>query len=150
MTFELRAYAMMSELRENRAPTPTRDAGHHGREMPPVLHKLALWTLVLSAACSRGSSGPLEVSGAPPRTVFVALDQELRIRLQTIGPGEYVSPPTVTGPALLFVSVGVVGPSVPAGPTQEFRFRAVSRGQAIIEFHHTQSNPVVSDTVIVR
>lgn len=132
------------------ARAASRGAGQPGRTVPPMRRRLALWAVVLCAACGGDSRGPLEVRGAPPRTVSVAVNQELRIKLQTIGPGEYISPPTVTGSALLFLKESVVGPYLPGGPTQEFRFKAVARGQAIIEFSHTRYGPPVSDTVVVR
>lgn len=130
--------------------TGTVSAGKRRCEKPPMRYRLTLWAVVLCASCSSDSRGPLALLGAPSRTMSVAVNQELRIKLQTIGPGEYVSPPAITGSALLFLGAEVVGPYLPGGPTQEFRFNAVTRGQAIIAFHHTQSGPNVSDTVIVR
>lgn len=128
----------------------TLSVGKHRCAKPPRRYRLTLRTVVLCASCSSDSRGPLELLGAPPRTMSVALNQELRVKLQTVGPGQYVSPPTLTGSALRFLGADVVGPYLPGGPTQEFRFKAVARGQTIIEFHHTQSGPAVSDTVIVR
>ena len=130
--------------------TGTLGAGKGRCPKPATLYRLTLWAVVLCASCGSDSRGPLELLGAPPRTMSVAVNQELRIKLQTIGPGQYVSPPTLAGSALLFLGADVVGPYVPGGPTQEFRFKAVTRGQTIIEFHHTQYGPAVSDTVIVR
>jgi hypothetical protein len=39
---------------------------------------------------------------------------------------------------------------VPAGPTQRFRFEAVSQGVAVIVFHHTGQSPTIEDTIIVH
>ena len=80
----------------------------------------------------------------------LAIGDELGIKLQTVGPGEYSSPPAITGSAVRFLGVALVGPYVPAGPTQVFRFKAVALGQAIIQFEHTDRNPAVNDTVVVR
>ena len=93
---------------------------------------------------------PLSVSGSPSRTLSVAVGQELNVALQTIGPGEYEVPPAISSPSLRFIDVALVTPHVPAGPTQRFRFRAESRGQAIILFRHSGNNSAVSDTVEVR
>ncbi len=106
-----------------------------------------LFTIPLLAACG---TEPLAVSGSPNRTLFVALGQELDLTLQTVGPGEYQSPPTVSSPSIRFLDVAFVGPAVPAGPTQRFRFQAEAPGEAIILFQHSGSNPPVSDTVEVR
>lgn len=130
--------------------TGTVSAGKRRCEKAAMRYRLMLWAVVVCASCSSDSRGPLELLGAPSRTMSVAVNQELRIKLQTIGPGEYVSPPAITGSSLLFLGADVVGPYVPGGPTQEFRFKAVTRGQVIIEFHHTQYGPDVRDTVIVR
>lgn len=72
------------------------------------------------------------------------------IILQTVGPGAYESPPTISSGAVRFLDVSQAAVAVPAGPTQRFRFQAVSPGRAIIAFHHSGSNPVVTDTIIVR
>lgn len=70
--------------------------------------------------------------------------------LQTVGPGEYESPPSVSSPALRFLDESLVSPSVPAGPTQLFRFRAEARGTAVVTFYDTGDDPTVEDTVLVR
>jgi hypothetical protein len=71
------------------------------------------------------------------QTVFVRTGDELQITLGTMGPGQYASPPTVSSPAVGFLDASFVGPYVPAGPTQRFRFKAVATGKAIIVFEHT-------------
>jgi hypothetical protein len=80
----------------------------------------------------------------------VSVGEELSITLQTIGPGEYQSPPAVSSSAVRFLDVAYVSPSVPAGPTQRFRFKAEAPGHAIVTFRHSGSTPMVSDTVEVR
>jgi len=93
---------------------------------------------------------PLAQDGAPGKTVLVRVGQSLDLKLQTIGPGEYASPPTISSAAVRFLGVSLIGPPVPAGVTQRFSFQAVAPGSAIIVFRHTGQNPVVEDTVEVR
>jgi hypothetical protein len=105
-------------------------------------------TAALLAACR--AENLVSIPGTPDRTVFVAVGQELDMTLQTIGPGEYASPPTISSGALRFLDVIMVTPAVPAGPTQRFRFRAEAPGQAVVTFHPTGQSPAVEDTVNVR
>jgi hypothetical protein len=46
--------------------------------------------------------------------------------------------------------VRLVGPTVPAGPTQLFRFEAVQPGVAVIVFQHTAQGPTLEDTINVH
>lgn len=87
---------------------------------------------------------------APTHSVSVRLGTEVRRKLQTIGPGEYRNPPTISSPSLRFEGVVLAGPYVPAGVTQEFRFKAVAKGQAVVTFTHTENGPTIEDTVNVR
>ena len=89
---------------------------------------------------------------SPDRTVTASVGQEIQLTLQTIGPGEWQSPPTISNPAVRFLDVAVIG-TPPAGATLRYRFIAVARGQATILFQFT--GPVfpdrtIEDTVIVR
>jgi hypothetical protein len=102
---------------------------------------------LLLAACG---PEPLAQSGLPGGTLSVVVGQKIDLKLQTIGPGEYASPPAISSPAIRFLGVAYVGPPVPAGPTQKFSFQAVAPGMAIIVFHHTGQNPIVEDTIEVR
>lgn len=111
--------------------------------MKPVLVAAAL----LLTACAAEPLSPGEVSGG---RLSVNVGQSLSLKLQTIGPGEYASPPEISSAAIRFVGVSLVGPAVPAGPTQVFRFQAVARGLAVISFRHTGTNPMIQDTVDVR
>src|SRR4051794_29351663 len=63
------------------------------------------------------------------RRVSAAVGDHIEITLQTIGPGEYSSPPAISSAAVTFLDVVGCGDPVPAGPTQCFRFRAAARGQ---------------------
>ena len=84
------------------------------------------------------------------RRVAAAVGDRIEITLQTIGSGEYASPPTISSPAVAFLNVVGCGEPVPAGATQCFHFRAAARGQAVITFTHSDRNPSVQDTVDVR
>ena len=64
--------------------------------------------------------------------------------------GEYASPPDISGAAVTFLDVSTDGPPNPGGPTQRFRFRAVTRGLAIVTFTPLQIAPVVVDTIVVE
>ncbi len=108
---------------------------------------LSVGTLLL--ACHSDSIASLN-AGATDRTITVGLGQEVRITLQTIGPGNYDSLPALSSTAVRFLDMAYLGPFVPAGPTQLFRFSAVARGTTIIVFHSSDMNPAVQDTVIVR
>lgn len=106
--------------------------------------------VVTSLACSRDTS-PFEVVASPSRTINVSVSQEFRVKLQSVGPGEYSNPPEISGSAIQFVALDPnPGLQVPAGVTQFFRFRAVASGQAILVFRHSGSNPTWTDTVVVR
>jgi len=110
----------------------------------------AIAAVALSLAACRSDAIVSVAIGESNRTIMVTLGQELDITLGTVGPGEYASPPTISSPALRFLDVSYVGPIVPAGPRQLFRFKTVERGTAIVVFQHTGMGQAVADTVIVR
>src|SRR4051812_723747 len=85
--------------------------------------------------------GPLEANGVPSQALSIKAGRELELTLQTIGPGEYASPPVVSSAAVRFLDVRLVAPAVPAGLTQRFRFEAARPGVAIIVFQHTAQGP---------
>lgn len=109
-------------------------------------------TLALVAAC--GADEVVAASGAEGQPIEVSVGQELRITLGTVGPGRYASPPTLSSSALRFLDVADVGPNVPSGVTQQFRFKAVGKGRTIVVFQHTggieRPERAVVDTVDVR
>jgi hypothetical protein len=108
---------------------------------------LAVAGLLLTGCGSEGPTDPDESTG---RAFTVQAGQHLEIRLQSIGPGEYRSPPTVSSASIRFQGVSLVTPHVPAGITQRFRFQAVAPGRAIVTFQHSERSPTVVDTVDVR
>jgi hypothetical protein len=117
-------------------------------EIKPRLRVAA--SCVLLAACNGSDPVALELNGIPSRQISASVGQELRIKLQTIGPGSYASPPIIEGTAVTFLDASIVSPHVPAGPTQVFRFKAVESGRAILAFHNPSQERTVSDTVVVE
>lgn len=110
---------------------------------------LVLLVMVLAVACLADHIVSLDL-GEQNRRVEASVGDQIEITLRTIGPGEYASPPALSNAAVLFLDVASAGPPVPGGPTQRFRFRAASRGTAVITFTNTGDGPTVSDTVVVR
>lgn len=107
--------------------------------------------LVAALIASSCDASPVEIFDSQSQTTVVKRGQEVRIRLQTIGPGEYVSPPFVSGAAVRFTGMAdVLDFAVPAGATQEFRFRAVAYGRAVVTFVNTHNSRTVADTIRVR
>ena len=84
------------------------------------------------------------------QTLRVAVGEELDLMFQTVGPGEYESPPTVSSSSLQFLDATLVSPNLPSGLTQLFRFKGAVPGQAIVVIHHSGKNPAITDTVNVR
>jgi len=105
---------------------------------------------VLLAACGGDNPVAISITGSTSRTFTVPAGSQFSVTLQTIGPGEYSSPPALSSPVVQFRDVADVSPYVPAGPTQRFRFLAAGPGSAIVRFTHTDRNPMVEDTVLVR
>ena len=116
--------------------------------MFPIRSRHLAVGLALALGCR--SDDLVTANGAPDRSMSVAPGQHLELTLQSIGPGEYISPPAISSPAVQFIDVGLVTPAVPAGITQRFRFRALAPGQAVVTFQHTGRNPAVEDTIDVR
>jgi hypothetical protein len=109
---------------------------------------LVAFTFVGLAACA--AADQITIADRRNASFTVSKGSQLTIVLQTIGSGEYESPPAVSSQSVQFLGVSQAAFAVPAGPTQEFRFQAVSVGQAVIVFQHSGSNPAVTDTIVVR
>ena len=109
--------------------------------------------LVSLTACEWGFVTGTEtdrIVGSDPQSVTLSLGEELIVQLRTVGPGEYASPPGISTRSVQFLGVEYAGVQVPAGPTQEFHFRGVARGTAVLHFTHTYSDREVEHTVTVR
>ena len=83
-------------------------------------------------------------------TLRIAVGQELELTFQTIGPGEYESPPIISSSSLQFLDVRAFRPAPRAGLAQVFRFKGVIPGRAIIVIHHSGKSPVIRETVNVH
>jgi hypothetical protein len=107
--------------------------------MRPTLSYLTCTAALLFTTLGCGAKNPVSVSikSNSNQTLTVPAGTEFSVTLQSIGPGEFASPPTVSSGAVQFLDVSIVGPNVPAGPKQQFRFNATTRGNAIIVFRHT-------------
>ena len=108
---------------------------------------LALAALLL-AGCA--SEGPTDAGEGIGRAFTVQAGRQLEIRLQSIGPGEYLAPPSISSTVIRFVDVREATPHVPAGVTQLFRFQAVTPGRALVMFRHSEQSATVVDTVDVQ
>src|SRR5512138_167157 len=94
----------------------------------------APYGFVVALGLAGCGQGPFEANGIPSQSLSIKAGRELDLTLQTIGPGEYASPPSVSSDVLRFLDVRLVTPPVPAGVTQRFRFEAVAPGRAVIVF----------------
>ena len=83
-------------------------------------------------------------------TLRIAVGQELDLTFQTVGPGEYQSPPSISSSSLQFLDVTAFRPAPQAGLAQRFRFKGAIPGRAIVVFHHSGKSPVIRDTVNVH
>jgi hypothetical protein len=64
-------------------------------------------------------------------TVSVQLGEELDVTLTSIGPSSY-GDPVVSSSSVTYLSVSVIPPYTPGGPTKLFKFQAAAVGQATI------------------
>jgi hypothetical protein len=110
---------------------------------------LTLGTMGIALACGTDTIVALKASDRN-RRVSAHVGDRIEITLQTIGSGDYASPPAISSPAVVFLDVAGCGDPVPAGPTQCFHFRAAQSGMAVITFAHTGRNATVQDTIDVR
>jgi hypothetical protein len=104
--------------------------------------------------CGSAANQTLRLGNADAgRSVVVAVGDEIDVTLQTIGPGQY-GRPVVSSRSVVFAGRSFVGPFLPAGPTQLYRFAAVAAGRARITLPHTgdapSPRPAYSITVRVR
>lgn len=105
--------------------------------------------LALLTACGSDESTSPDADQHRGETISVVASQVFIVTLQTVGTGEYVSPPGISSSAVQFLGV-TLGDPEPTGPTQRFRFQAVQSGRALITFRHTGQSPTVQDTVVVQ
>jgi hypothetical protein len=73
-------------------------------------------------------------------TLSARVGDAIHITLQTIGPGRY-GDPTVSSPAVRFISESDEGTPNPGGPVQLYIFQASTTGTAIVAIPHTGDLP---------
>jgi hypothetical protein len=105
---------------------------------------LAVW------GCSGATDTSMLDATQVNQTIGARVGQQVNITLGTVGPGQYDSIPAVSSTAVRFIDASFVGPAIPSGPQQLFRFTGQTTGVAIITFRHTGMNPTVVDTIAVR
>ncbi len=122
------------------------------KRVPLLWPPLAASSIAMLLACNAD-----RIVTVPPDSgsemIAVHVGQELRITLGNVGPAEYESPPQISSSALAFLEVDVIPPFNPGGPTQQFRFKAVSSGQAIVHFRRLLGDSAISfvdDTVQIQ
>jgi hypothetical protein len=102
------------------------------------------------AGCGSENPSPLELTmQADSTTVRASVDQKIDITLQSIGPGEFTSPPEIDSDHVKFIDVTLPSAQDPAGPTQTFHFEAASPGSAAIMIRHTDPGPLFTCEVDV-
>lgn len=117
--------------------------------------QLALAVLAIFAIEACHGPSPVEVYGAANARFSIVTGQEIDIRLQTIGPGSYSVPPTLTGSAIEYLEV-TPGGIDPGGDNQVFHFRGIASGTTVVTFTNvcgcSPSRPPynVIDTVTVH
>lgn len=115
------------------------------------LMRTPLWLALVVACAADGIVSVPPNSGS--KSVSIAVGQELRITLGNVGPAKYESPPQISSSVLTFLRVDIIPPFTPGGPTQQFSFKAVRRGQAVVHFRRLLGDSLVSfveDTVRVH
>jgi hypothetical protein len=99
------------------------------------------------------SPSPIELGGDDRGQVVTAkVGQEIRVTLGTIGPGNY-GDPQITSSVVRFLDMSYPKEQNPGGPTQVYRFEAMSVGRADIRIPHEGGFPAPREpftlTVIV-
>lgn len=113
-----------------------------------------VFPLIATALSACGSSedhpDPILLSGGDTGTsVAASVNQEIRVTLGTIGPGQYEDP-TVSAPCVRFLDMSFPREQNPGGPIQLFRFDTVSTGTATISIPHSPEGDPFQLTVTVR
>ena len=97
--------------------------------------------LSVSVGCGSTRHQTISLGNADAgRLVVAAVNDKIEVTLQTIGPGQY-GDATLSSGAVVFLDESSVGPPIPAGPTQLYRFEAVASGQADNTIPHNGDSP---------
>ncbi|HEY4132429.1 MAG TPA: hypothetical protein VGM50_17595 [Gemmatimonadaceae bacterium] len=122
--------------------------------MKRVARLAGLAVALVSSACAK--TGIVDVSASDAikdQTILVGVGQEVDLTIQTVGPGGYSDHPSISSNAAVFLGVEDVGLAVPAGPRVRFRFRGITRGDAVVRIPKWEAGSVVAtleDTLRVR
>ncbi len=118
-----------------------------------MIRSVKLSCLAALAACLAACTPDallVSVTGNKNQTITTQVGFEVDITVQSVGPGSFTSPPSISTPNVSFLGDSPVTPGVPAGVTQMFRFRAESGGTAIIDIVNPSMPLTVEDTVVVQ
>jgi hypothetical protein len=96
---------------------------------------LAILAGILGIGCSSDPAPVAVTQEDNGRTLDLAMDQEVDVTLQTIGPGQYGTP-TLSSSAVDFEGMHFSSKQSPGGPTQIYQFRAVHSGNTLIVIPH--------------
>jgi hypothetical protein len=118
----------------------------------PRLAPFATVTALAAAAGGCALNGPTTVTdtNSQSHTITATRGSEVDITLQVIGAGIFDSIPAVSSPVVAFLDESQVLPAVSVGPTQLFRFTAVSPGTAIVDFLNKPQAITIEDTIVVN
>ena len=100
-----------------------------GRFQTRFVEELFAVVVLFQVGCSSSpATFTLTDSG---KVVSAMLGDELDIKLSNIGPSTY-GDPILSSNSVQYLSVSVVGPYSPGGPTQLFKFKAVAKGPCTV------------------
>lgn len=106
------------------------------------MNRLGAIAFVSASFVTGCSPSAIEVDNADSgQAVTAAVGQEIRVTLGTIGPGNY-GDPLITSSSVRFLNMSYPKEQNPGGPTQVYRFEAMSVGRADIRIPHEGGFPV--------
>jgi hypothetical protein len=108
--------------------------------------------LPLAALLPLACANPLEMDNRS-QLVVADVGERVDVTLGNVGPAEWDSPPSISSDVLTFLGVDYPLPHTPGGVTQRFRFKAETRGVAMVIFRKTYDSGLVGfvvDTIMVR
>ena len=114
---------------------------------------VASLSILLLACADKTSTVAPDQSDQRDHRIVSHAGQDILITLGNVGPAQYATPPQLSSTAVTYLGVEVIAPFTPAGPTQQFRFRAVHPGETIVTFRRLLGDSLVSmvrDTIEVR
>jgi len=100
------------------------------------LGAVVLWFGMVSAGCGSDPPPTLELTTqADGSDVKLAMNQQLNLELQTVGPGQF-GEPTISSATVRFEGMTFPRAQNPGGPKQLYEFRAVGDGTAVVTIPH--------------